>query len=339
MARPSKPIKAYQALDEHGTLDVLRTARSNPDLRAGADYGEVGRADARVASYAVAVLRSGQERDLRRAFRRAMERHIQLPKNEDLPEVHLKELWSGQQRSRSRFSQLNDMDSLARFLLELAGQVRKIVPFSVVTIRPCLEAESKMRRASLLLAESLNRANICLALDRHEILGTGAVVLLDAGDGVALTRSTERGGVERGHVRELAPDLSISCDPRYAFADSSAHETVQVADFAGFVAGRMASAIERLGTSSSGDHVREYNLLLKLADRMNVAIDHLCRLDPADGALSHWEDTSCGGKCSLLRAPGRDADASFPVRYAEIPGMIAQGFEALRPRSVPRQGP
>lgn len=186
MARPSKPIKAYQALDQPGTLDVLRTARANPDLRAGADCGEVGRVDARVASYAVAVVRSGQERELRRAFRRAMERHIQLSKNEEIPEVHLKELWSGQQRSRSRFSQLDEFDSLARFLLELAWQVRKIVPFSVVTIRPCLEAESKVRRASLLLAESLNRANICLALDRHEILATEAVVLLDDGDGVAL---------------------------------------------------------------------------------------------------------------------------------------------------------
>jgi hypothetical protein len=202
---------ALQLYDEDLALVALQQSQPDPELMLGADYSELGPSGS-IACYAVTAYRANQAKDLGLALSRAIQKHLPLIHRDDMPEIHLTDIWSGNRREKTAFAPLKTKSQMTAFLLELAKNVRKVVPYSAVAARSKVAGEAKSYRAPELLLEAIAQLNIWLSLDRRVIIDN-ATIEVDQGDGVRLMRVTEKGGIGKGMGREFMPGWRLVSDP------------------------------------------------------------------------------------------------------------------------------
>jgi hypothetical protein len=255
-----------------------RNALPDPTLELAADYSEIGTAPKQFSSYALIPTRRQARDRLEKVFRDSIRRHVIASYNSPVSsmEVHMKDLWSGQQRAKSPFAGLETIRDLRKFLLTLASAVGKCIPYSVVTVAELPNEHSRNRAARRARAnELLHHSIVTLAM------------LLASQDGVLMQESELR--VDRGDDFRLKSTLTESVDldlgatplgaPNYKLVDSKGFRDVQVADIAAYIAARLIAAHARAFATSARDAnwprlASEFNFLLRMCDSMNLHIQY-----------------------------------------------------------------
>ncbi|MFI7543054.1 DUF3800 domain-containing protein [Actinoplanes sp. NPDC049599] len=336
---PTYPERsAVQWMDPNGGLASLKGATEG-NFAIGADYSEMG-ADHKIASFGMSACRVADFGKLEKVIQRSISRHAPAA-DKRTAEIHLKQLTSGQSRVKSEYHELDTQLKLQAFLLDLARSIKKYVPFSVAGVRRVAQAETKGYRVGELLTEVTSQTNIWLSIKHGEVIGESNKIQLDKGDGVKLTRPTQRGGISRGLSQDFGPDLQPISNPICEYVDSKDSRIVQIADFVAYVAGRLVLKYAKLTTIDSQDMVpavqREYNFYHKLAEYLNLNIFYCAVLDDECHEFEPWELSLCDGLEQLPRGRQALSLAKIAIRLPMIDGQQDQGFVKLqRIRGVAR---
>jgi hypothetical protein len=317
---------------------AIRNAIPDPTLELAADYSEIGTAPKHFRSYAVVPTRRQASERLQTVFRDSIRQHVMASYNRPVSsmEVHIKDLWSGQQRAKSPFAELETIHDLRKFLLTLASAIGKCIPYSVVTVAELPNADGRDRAARRARAnELLHHSIVTLAM------------LLASQDGVLMRESELR--VDRGDDFRLISTFTQSVDwdlnatplaaPSYKLVDSKCYRDVQVADIAAYIAARLIAAHVRVFATSAGDAnwsrlASEFNFLHRMCDAMNLHIQY-CLPD----ATGIWNDAAAWVRAMVphdhIPPPGLDTADVQPLltirssNLSEVGKMI--GFATLRP--------
>lgn len=267
----------------------LRSTRTIPTLLLAADYSQGG-VDSSVSAYAIAVsTRREGEKLVERAIERTLAKH--LPNVNETPEIHMKQIWSGQQRQKTAFHQLS-FEEVRAFLRDLARNFAKAVPFAAVSVQANQPSESRAYRGPKLYGGALQLVTELLA-EKHLRVGS-APILIDRADPFQMIHYM------RGEPRRFAPlserlsDGDFFCNPSPVYVDSALSPLVQAADFCAFVVVRLIGELQKVLEHGEEKNIRDFDFFLELINLMRINIDIALPTDHLEYAPAPWEVRTVG---------------------------------------------